>query len=53
MTGVLESAIMKWKISRIGDDGTDNYAAVARLLEFDIHYLVGKPGTFKEIPRLK
>jgi hypothetical protein len=50
MTNFKESSIMKWRISRIGGDGTDTYAAVARLLEFDIHYRVGKPGTESEIP---
>ena len=50
MTGIKESAIMKWRISRIGNDGTDDYAANARLLEFDIHYRVGKYGTPEEFP---
>ena len=50
MTNFKESSIMKWRISRIGGDGTDTYSAVARLLEFDIHYRVGKPGTESEIP---
>ena len=50
MTGFNESCIMKWKISRIGGDGADTYNADARLLEFDIHYQVGKLGTATEIP---
>jgi hypothetical protein len=50
MTVIKESSIMKLRISRVGNDGTDDYPAVARLLEFDIHYRVGKPGTESEIP---
>lgn len=31
--------MLKWKISRIGGDSSDTYAADAKLLEFDIHAL--------------
>lgn len=48
MTDFTESCIMKWKVSRIGGDGTDTYDADARLLEFDIHYKVNKLGSLRE-----
>ena len=38
MTGHTQSCIIKWKIERIGGDGSDTYNADARLLEFDFHY---------------
>jgi hypothetical protein len=31
---------------------TDTYADAVILNEFDIHYLIGKPGSYKEIPEL-
>lgn len=42
------SSMMIWKLSRIGGDGTDTYAADARLLEFDIHYVVDSLGSKTE-----
>ena len=30
-------SMLKWKLSRLGNDAADTYAAVAKLLEFDIH----------------
>jgi hypothetical protein len=48
MTGKAESACLCWQIRRQG--GTDADNGTARLYEFDIHYLVGKPGTISEIP---
>jgi len=50
MTGFRESCIMKWKISRIGNDGTDDFTGTAKLLEFDIHYKTNKLGTVDEYP---
>jgi len=48
MTGLEESSIIKWKIARIGNDGTDDYTGTVRLLEFDIHYRIGKIGSETE-----
>ncbi len=45
-TGV--SAMIMWKISRIANDGADTYTGDARLLEFDFHYEIDKPGSFTE-----
>jgi hypothetical protein len=45
MTGKTISTIMKWTLSRIGGDAVDTYPADARLLEFDIHYQVDRPGS--------
>ena len=42
------STIIKWRISRIGGDETDTYAADARLLEFDIHYQIDAVGSGQE-----
>lgn len=39
MTGYGISAMIQWKLSRIGGDATDTYAGVARLLEVDFHYI--------------
>jgi len=38
MTGKGLSAIILWRISRIGGSASDTYPDDARLLEFDIHY---------------
>ena len=45
MTGFGISCIIFWKLSRIGGDETDTYAADARLVEFDIHYQVDTFGS--------
>lgn len=45
-TGV--SSMMLWRVSRIGGDATDTYAADARLLEFDIHYEIDSMGSREE-----
>ncbi len=50
MADMLESCMMVWKIRRNVAAGADDYAADARLFEFDIHYQVGKFGTVSEIP---
>lgn len=42
------SAIIKWKLSRIGGDATDTYNAVARLLELDFHYQIDGFGSQEE-----
>ena len=44
-TGKKISTIMKWTLSRIGGDAGDTYPDDARLLEFDIHYRVDRPGS--------
>jgi hypothetical protein len=43
------SAIMKWRVSRIGGDASDTYTADAKLLEFDIHYEIDRPGSRQEV----
>ncbi len=48
MTDNLISSIIKWKVSRIGGDGTDTYTADAKFLEFDIHFEVNSPGSREE-----
>ena len=52
MTDKSESCIIKWLLSRVGGDASDTYAGAAKLLEFDIHYQVGKYGTPDEFPVL-
>lgn len=47
-TGYGISTMMVWKLSRIGGDGTDDYGADARLLEFDIHYQADEIGSAEE-----
>ena len=39
------SCIILWKLSRIGNDVSDTATSVARLLEFDIHYMVDGRGS--------
>lgn len=39
------SCVMKWKLSRIGGDALDTYPYDVRLLEFDIHYMIGTVGS--------
>ena len=50
MTGYKESTMIMWQIRRNTAATADDYAAVARLFEFDFHYQVGKLGTATEIP---
>ena len=47
-TGFYISAMMIWKLSRIGGDVLDTYTADARLLEFDIHYRLDEIGSTEE-----
>lgn len=46
--GVGLSAMMVWKLSRVGADVSDTYGADARLLEFDIHYEIDSIGSKEE-----
>ena len=46
------SAIIKWKLSRIGGDATDTYNADAKLLEIDFHYQIDGFGSEKNILNL-
>lgn len=51
MTGLRESAILVWRISRLASsDSADTDTSAIVLLEFDIHYLSEKMGTITEIP---
>lgn len=43
------SSILKIKISRIGNDGTDTFATAALLDEFDIHYQEDTLGSSEEL----
>lgn len=45
MTGYKASCLIFWKLSRIGGDASDTYAADARLVEFDIHYRINSFGS--------
>lgn len=45
MTGYLISCLIHFKLSRIGGDASDTYAADARLLELDFHYQIDSPGS--------
>ncbi len=40
------------QLSRIGADELDTYAADARLLEFDFHYEIDRPGSPDPIPMM-
>lgn len=51
MSGLTLSCFIKWKLSRIGGDGTDTYGADARLLEFDIHYQIDSVGSGLEFQK--
>ena len=42
------SAIIKWKLSRVGGDATDTYNADAKLLELDFHYQIDGFGSEEE-----
>jgi len=39
------SLMIKWRVSRIGGDASDDYDADAKLLEFDIHYQIDSVGS--------
>ena len=43
--GARISCCILWKLSRIGGDVTDNFAGLARLVEFDIHYQLDSQGS--------
>ena len=45
------AAIIKWYIARIGGGAGDTYDDDAKLLEFDIHYLITSIGSGKEYPK--
>lgn len=45
MAGHTASCMLKCRVSRIGGDVLDTYGADAKLLEFDIHYLVDSLGS--------
>lgn len=47
-TGKQISDMLVMKVSRIGGDAADTYAADARLLEFDIHYQNDSLGSIQE-----
>jgi hypothetical protein len=51
MTGKTLSCMMKWRVSRIGGDGTDTFTGTARLLEFDIHYEIDSLGSRSEMTK--
>lgn len=51
MGGHTISCIIKWRVSRIGGDGTDTYDNDAKLLEFDIHYQIDSIGS--EVEHIK
>lgn len=48
LTGLGLSGIVKWRISRIGGDASDDYGADAKLLEFDFHYEIESVGSGQE-----
>lgn len=50
MTGYRESCVLLTRLYAMRS--TDTYADAVILNEFDIHYLIGKPGSYKEIPEL-
>ena len=43
--GARISCCILWKLSRIGGDVSDDYAGLARLVEFDIHYQLDSQGS--------
>lgn len=51
MSGYLASCMIKTRISRVANDAADTYGADAKLLEFDVHYLVGSLGSGGEFVR--
>lgn len=50
MTSYKESTMICWQIRRNTAATADNYAASARLFEFDFHFQSGKLGTNTQIP---
>ena len=48
MTGLIESAIVYWRLHRLGNTDTNNDAAICH--ELDFHYQTDKAGTDSEIP---
>jgi len=42
------SSILTMKLSRMGNEGSDNYTADTLLKEFDIHYLIDSNGSLEE-----
>lgn len=48
MTGYEASALVLWKVSRIGGDVTDTYASDVKFYEFDIHYRKDSLGSERE-----
>ena len=48
MTGLLESAVLYWRLHRLGNTDADNTAVVCH--ELDFHYQTDKAGTDLEIP---
>jgi len=50
MTDKKGSYIIKWRISRLGNDEADTYSSTTKFLEFDIHYQVNKFGSPTVVP---
>ena len=51
MTGKTESCVIIWQVWRLAaSDGADNDTGACLLLEFDLHFEIGKPGSSDEIP---
>ena len=48
MTGLEISAMILFRLSRLGGDALDTLAADVDLLEFDIHYQIDTPGSGQE-----
>jgi len=48
MTGLIESAIVYWRLHRLGNTDADNNAVICH--ELDFHYQTDKAGTEDEIP---
>jgi hypothetical protein len=42
------SHMFLFELARVADDESDTYAADAKFLEFDLHYLAGAAGTINE-----
>ena len=51
MTGYKLSCMIKFKLSRIGGDAGDTYAADAKMFEFDVHYLKDATGSTEEFTK--
>lgn len=51
MTGLVESAIIMWRLSRLANsDAADDDTNACLLMEFDIHFQLEKAGTVNEYP---